>query len=64
MYKEYLKYVSSIADLSISAFKSNTQYNEILEHVTKKQGEEYLILINRFPEVTVEVTQFSQQKIV
>jgi hypothetical protein len=54
MYNEYLKFVSSIADLSTSAFKSNTQYNEILEHVTKKQGEEYLILINRFPEVTVE----------
>ena len=61
VYNCYLKYVSDITKNNIleSNFKSNENYNEILEHVSKTQGEQYIKLINEtinslFSEISIE----------
>jgi hypothetical protein len=60
MYSSYLNYVSNITENTIltSNFKSNPSYMEVLEHVSKDQGEKYILLINEimklFPEITVK----------
>jgi hypothetical protein len=47
-YENYLKNVIN-QDINIMTFKSNTFYNGVLEHVSKSQGEDYLVEIqNRF----------------
>jgi len=60
MYGSYLNYVSNITETTISTsnFKSNHNYMEVLEHVSKEQGQKYNILINELiklsPEITIE----------
>jgi hypothetical protein len=61
MYNSYLNYIRNITQntISTSNFKSNKDYNGILEHVSKEQGEKYIKLINEivtslFPEITIE----------
>ena len=47
MYNEYLSFVANINDNNIKSinFKSNNEYNHILEHVSYEQGKQYLNLI-------------------
>ena len=59
MYNNYLKYITSITESNISTsnFKSNSFYNEILEHVSVEQGIHYLNLVseivkNLHPEIS------------
>jgi len=61
MYNSYLNFVSNITKntISNSNFKSNKNYNGILEHVSNEQGKQYIKLINEtittlFPEISFE----------
>lgn len=57
MYTSYLNFVSKIikTPLNNSNFKSNKEYNKILEHVLIKQGKQYINLISK------TITLFSQK---
>jgi hypothetical protein len=63
MYDSYLKYVQTITfdNINQSNFKNNSEYNGILEHVSREQGLNYLKLINvEFSDITVEqIVEFS-----
>jgi len=61
MYNSYINYAQNITQHNISTinFKSNNNYNGILEHVSNEQGKEYIDLINEtitsvFPEISIE----------
>jgi len=57
MYNNYLNFITSIIENNISniKFKSNPEYNGILEHVSIEQGVEYLSLIeNEFEYISHE----------
>lgn len=57
MYDSYLRYVETITfdNINQSNFKNNSEYNGILEHVSREQGLNYLNLINReFSDITFE----------
>jgi hypothetical protein len=57
MYSNYLKYIEGIIDDDDESmtFKSNPEYNIVLENVTKNSGTDYLILIEQeFPEVSFQ----------
>lgn len=52
MYSKYQEFLTQVnfCDLSKSDFKSNREYNEILEHASYEQGKEYMNLITKFIE--------------
>ena len=57
MYNDYISFVKTINETNIQNinFKTNYQYNKILEHVDYEQGKEYLKLIeNEFDYVTFD----------
>lgn len=69
MYKNYLSVVKdSIKENQFQwKFKSNDEYRKILEHVTKEQGEQYLIEIKKFFEKnndskTIDLLMFELKK--
>jgi hypothetical protein len=47
MYSSYISFVKTINETNIQNinFKTNSQYNEILEHVSYEDGTQYLILM-------------------
>ena len=47
MYDKYIEYINSIKDIKNTNFKSNEEYNNILEHVSYEIGLEYLKLIKK-----------------
>ena len=51
MYNNYLNFLNQgVEDITKLNFKSNMNYRGILEHVSKKYGEEYIKLIEtEFP---------------
>jgi hypothetical protein len=60
LYERYSNYVGSISETStLSGFKSNPVYTEILEHVTEYLGENYLKYILSLTPLTVdEIVEF------
>ena len=57
MYQSYLNYVRNISSNNIKTinFKSNKEYNGILEHVSRELGLKYLNLIeNEFSNIDVK----------
>jgi hypothetical protein len=57
MYHDYISFVKTINETNIQNinFKTNSQYNNILEHVTYEEGKQYLKLIeNEFDYVTFD----------
>jgi len=64
MYENYTNYIKSFIDSDINSwnFKSNDYYRGILEHVSEKQGDEYLIeIMSRFPELYGENKAYLMQ---
>jgi hypothetical protein len=62
MYSNYISSIKNIITNNINtiSFKNNVEYNGILEHVSKKQGEQYLsYIITEFPEIsTNQILEF------
>lgn len=58
MYSTYISFIQQINSLDLSEinFKSNAKYNDILEHVSFKLGQDYITLIeNEFSYITYEI---------
>jgi len=55
MYTDYVNYLQSNINIDNDHFKSNTNYNGILEHVSYELGSSYIKLIEEeFPNITYE----------
>lgn len=58
MYNNYLEYINSITDITKSNFKSNHQYNNILEHVSYELGLEYLnLILYKYTNINIELIE-------
>ncbi len=56
-YSNYIEYIQTITSDNIinSSFKSNSNYTQILEHVSQQYGQEYLeYIMTEFPEIPIE----------